>query len=177
MRDISLELETTVKGNTRQIFSTPQSISIAVLLLMAYFLLPACATLDPNYEEPTVMLSSFRAIPSEGIVPAFEVGLRIINPNDSPLELAGVVYSISLQGHELVKGVGKGYPPIEGYSEGIIKLTAGANLLEGIRFITGMAKNQDAPVEYRFQAKLDLAGIYPSLRISETGLLDLGGRE
>ena len=157
--------------------NTTQSVRKVTMFLLLSFLLQSCATLDPDYEEPTVMLSSFRAIPSGGMMPSFEVGLRIINPNAATLNLEGVVYSISLQGHELVKGVGKDYPPIEGYSEGSITLIASANLLSGIRFITDMAKQQNEPFEYEFKAKLDVGGLYPSLRISETGTLDLGGRQ
>lgn len=144
-------------------------ITIAVCLLLT-----ACATLDPDYEEPTVLMTSFHAVPSTGAMPSFEIGLRIINPNASPLELQGIVYSISLQGHELVKGVGKGYPPIEGYSEGDITLNASANLLKGIQFIAGMTQNQDKALEYEFEAKLDVGGFYPSLRVSETGTFNLG---
>ena len=161
----------TLKG-----FTTLSFTRTMVVWSLAFLFLQSCATMDPNYEEPTVMLSSFRAVPSEGMVPSFEVGLRIINPNSTPLDLEGVVYSISLQGHELVKGVGKGYPQIEGYSEGNITLSASANLLSGVRFITGMVKQKDEPLVYEFEAKLDLAGFYPSLKISETGKLDFLNR-
>jgi len=163
-------------NNTLKMIITMQSIRKVSMLLMACFLLQSCAMLDPDYEEPTVMLSSFRAIPSEGMMPSFEVGLRIINPNTAPLNLEGIVYTISLQGHELVKGVGKDYPLIEGYSEGNITLVASANLLSGIRFVTGMTKQQNELLEYEFKAKLDVGGLYPSLRISETGTLDFGNR-
>ncbi len=136
-------------------------------------LLGACATLSPDYEEPTVTLSSFKALPSEGMVPAFEIGLRIINPNSQPLNLEGIVYTISLEGHELVKGVGKDFPVIEGYSEAEVKLTAAANLLAGIRFVGDMMQSRGEPVEYEFKAKLDLGGLYPSIRVSEKGEINL----
>ena len=145
-----------------------------IISIAACFLLASCASMDPDYEEPTVVLTSFHAIPSAGAMPAFEVGLRIINPNPEPLKLEGVVYSISLQGHDLVKGVGKGYAPIEGYSEGDITLSASANLLKGIQFIASMAQNQDKQLEYEFQAKLDVGGFFPSLKVSETGTFNLG---
>jgi LEA14-like dessication related protein len=136
-------------------------------------ILSACATMSPDYEEPTVTLSSFRAVPSEGMVPAFEIGLRIINPNSQGLNLEGIVYTISLQDHELIKGVGKDFPVIEGYSEGEVKLTATANLLAGIRFIGDMMQSNGGPVEYEFKAKLDLGGLYPSIKVRETGEINL----
>ena len=146
---------------------------LITLMLAAVMLLPACASLGPNYEQPTVTLSSFRAIPSEGMVPAFEVGLRIINPNTTALDLAGVVYTISLQGHELVKGVGRDFQTIEGYSEGELILTASANLLAGIQFIGDMMNSPEESLEYEFKAKLDLSGFYPSINIRETGAFNL----
>ena len=141
-------------------------------------LLGACATLSPDYEKPTVTLSSFKATPSEGMMPAFEIGLRIINPNSQPLNLEGIVYTVSLEGYELVKGVGKDFPVIEGYSEGTVKLTAAANLLAGIRFVTDMMQNKGAneSLEYEFKAKLDLGGLYPSIKVRETGEINLNKR-
>lgn len=144
-----------------------------IVLVLITTLLCSCATLSPDYEEPTVTLSSFRAQPSEGMVPAFEIGLRIINPNSQALKLEGIVYTISLEGYELVKGVGKDFPVIEGYSEGEVKLTAAANLLAGIRFVGDMMQSKGESVEYEFKAKLDLGGLYPSIKVRESGEINL----
>jgi len=142
----------------------------AVLLSL---MVATCATLSPDYEEPVVTLTSFRAIPSEGMAPAFEIGLRVLNPNAQDLALAGVVYTISVQGHELVKGVGKDFPVIEAYSQEDLVLTASANLLAGIRFIGDMVQAPQETLEYEFEAKLDLQGLYPSIRVSERGTFEL----
>jgi len=135
--------------------------------------LSACATLSPDYEQPTVTLSSFRAVPSEGMTPTFEIGLRVINPNAAPLELEGVVYTIAIEGHELVKGVGKDFPVVEGYSQADLMLTGSANLLAGIRFLGDLMHKTDQALSYDFEAKLDLRGLYPSIRVSESGRFDL----
>lgn len=137
-------------------------------------LLTACATLDPDYEKPTVTLSSFKALPSEDMVPSFEIGLQVINPNPGTLNIQGVVYTIALEGHELVKGVGKDFAPIEGYTSGNLKLTASANLLSGLRFISGMMRQPGEALDYEFKARLDLGGIYPSVKVSEKGQLNMG---
>ena len=144
-----------------------------LLIVLFAALLSSCATLSPNYEEPTVTLSSFRALPSEGMVPAFEIGLRIINPNSQSLNLEGIVYTISLEGYELVKGVGKDFPTIEGYSEAEVKLTASANLLAGIRFVGDMMQERGESVKYEFKAKLDMGGLYPSIKVRESGKINL----
>ena len=142
------------------------------LLLFLSLTLAGCATLDPDYEEPSVALTSFRALPSEGMVPVFEVGLRIINPNPQDLELVGIVYSIELDGREIVKGVGKDFPVIEGYSQEDVTITASVQLLSGLRLVTDMMGEQRNDLEYAFNAKLDLGGLAPPIRVSETGRLD-----
>jgi hypothetical protein len=149
--------------------------TLRTLLLLSALFLGGCATLNPDYEEPTVTLSSFRALPSEGMIPSFEIGLRILNPNSQDLDLVGIVYTISLNGYELVKGVGKDFPVIEGYTESDVKLTASANLLAGMRLVNNMMKAQDGSFEYEFKAKLDLGGLYPSIRIRETGNINMSG--
>ena len=93
------------------------------VLLVSLGVLAGCATLGSDYEEPTVSLTSFRTLPSQSMSLEFEVGLRILNPNPHDLELVGIVYTISLEGQELIKGVGKDFPVIEGYSQEDVTLT------------------------------------------------------
>lgn len=139
-------------------------------------LLSSCKTLDPDYEQPTVSLTSFRALPSDGMAPSFEIGLNILNPNARPFQLQGVVYTISIQGHDVVKGVGKDFPVIEGYSEETIKLTARANLFAGVRLIMDMVDNSDKNLEFEFEAKLDTGGVGRSIRVRETGNFRMDGK-
>ena len=143
-------------------------------LLVMLIALSGCATMGSDYEEPTVSLTSFRALPSESMSPEFEVGLRILNPNPHDLELAGIVYTISLDGQEVIKGVGKDFPVIEGYSQEDVTLTAGVQLLSGIRLISRLMQNNTQTLHYEFNAKLDLTGMYPSIRVSESGEFNFG---
>ena len=149
---------------------------VAILLACASLLLQACASMDPDYEQPTVTLQSFRALPSEGGMPTFEVGLHILNPNSSAFQLEGVVYTISVQGHDIVKGVGKDFPVLEGYSEQTVKLTASANLLAGIRLILDLMNSPSENLEYEFEAKLDTGGFGRSIRVRENGSFRMDGK-
>jgi hypothetical protein len=154
-------------------------IRAGLLLAAATFLASGCATLSPDWEDPTVALNSFRALPSDGAVPSFEIGLTIINPNPDPLNLVGIVYTVSLQGHEVVKGVGKDFPVIEGYSQQQITVNASANLFAGLRMFLGMMQESQrggAPaLEYEFEARLDLGGLYPPIRVKEGGNFRMDG--
>lgn len=129
----------------------------------------------PGYERPTVTVSSFRALPSDGVVPKFEIGLHVINPNRDALKLQGVAYTVSLGGHELVKGVGNQLPVIEGYGEGDLTLTASANLLGGIRLVSEMINNPSDSIDYQFEARLDSGIFRRAIRVREAGKLSLQG--
>ena len=147
-----------------------------LLVSLSGLVLQSCATLDPDYEQPTVTLKSFRALPSEGMVPSFEVGLNILNPNNTAFELQGVVYTVSIQGHDVVKGVGKGFPVIEGYSEETIKLTATANLFAGVRLVMDLMREPGENLEFEFEARLDTGGFGRSIRIKEKGSFRMDGK-
>jgi len=135
--------------------------------------LPGCAAGGPGYETPTVVVSSFRALPSDGIVPNFEIGLRVINPNSQALQLRGVAYSVSLGGHELIKGVGHDLPVIAAYSQGDIVLEASANLVAGIRLVSELINRPVEKLPYEFEAKLDAGAFRRAIRVRDSGEITL----
>ena len=144
-----------------------------LLLVASAMLVQACAGLGPGYETPTVTVSSFKTIPSEGAMPAFAIGLRVINPNREPLKLVGVAYTVSLEGHEVIKGVGSDLPVIDAYGEGEFELTAAANLFAGIRLITDLMSRQRDSFNYELEAKLDIGAFRPAIRVRDSGQIDL----
>ena len=66
--------------------------------MIGMLLLQGCASLTQDLDPPKVSLTSFRALPSEGGAPRFEITLRVINPNTQTLDIAGISYSIELLG-------------------------------------------------------------------------------
>ena len=147
--------------------------SIAVLLVAV--LLAGCAGLRPGWETPTVTVKSVRAIPSQGMLPEFEIDLHVVNPNREALKLAGVSYTVNLEGHELIKGVGNDLPVIEGYGEGDITLNASADLFAGVGLIRELMSSQKDTLSYSFEAKLDPGALRPSIRVRDSGEVSLSG--
>lgn len=137
--------------------------------------LQGCASLNPDFETPTVTISSFKALPSEGMMPAFAIGLRVINPNSVALNLRGVSYTVSLDGNEVIKGVGNDLPVIEAYGEGEFNLTASANLFAGIRLVTDLLKSNKDTFSYEVEAKLDIGALRPKIRVKDGGKISLNG--
>ena len=138
-------------------------------------LLAGCAGLRPGWETPTVTVKSVRAIPSQGMLPEFEIDLHVVNPNREALKLAGVSYTVSLEGYELIKGVGNDLPVIEGYGEGDITLHASADLFAGVGLVRELMSSQKNTLSYSFEAKLDPGALRPSIRVRDSGEVSLAG--
>lgn len=133
----------------------------------------ACAGLTKEMDPPRVDIENFRSIPNEGGGPRFEVDLRIQNPNAEPLDIAGISYDIALQDVELISGVSNQVPLIEGYSEEVITLESGLNMIQLVRFFAqiGMGQQSMDSLEYRVSVKIDFKGFVPTQRIEESGVI------
>ncbi len=140
-----------------------------LFLTLVLALVGGCAGLGSDMDPPKVSLESFRSIPSEGGAPRFEIKLRIINPNKQTLDIAGISYSVELQGRELISGVSNDVPMIEGYSEEVVTLEAGLQTFQLLRLIAGLGSAPTDNFEYRLSAKIDFNGFVPTQRIEETG--------
>lgn len=163
-----------IKPGSSRLYASLRTSCTALLLVALVVALPGCAGLGPGYETPTVTVSSFKALPSTGTMPSFEIGLRVINPNREALKLQGVAYTVSLEGHELIKGVGNELPVIDAYGEGEFKLTASANLFAGIRLITDLMSSNRDSFSYELEAKLDIGAFRPTIRVRDSGKISLG---
>ncbi len=152
-----------------------KQLSSAILLLLGLSILQGCAGLRPGYEMPTLTVKSFRALPTQGAIPDFEIGLHVINPNGEALNLRGVSYTISLGGYDLIKGVANQLPVIEGYGQGDLMLTGSANLIAGIRLVNALITRPGDTVPYEFSAKLDVGAWRPAIRVKDGGVISLQG--
>ena len=149
-----------------------------VVLAMAVALLTGCAGMGPGYEAPTVSVQSFRPLASDngGGLPTFEIRLHVTNPNLEPLKLAGISYTISLDGQDLIKGVGNELPVIEGYGEGTFTVTAGFKVMAGIQLFRSLIDKDSDSFDYSFKAKLDPGAYKRKIRIADSGSISLSNR-
>ena len=144
------------------------TVTIAMLVFLT-----ACTGLRPGFETPAVTVKSVRALPSTGAFPDFEIVLHVVNPNREALKLAGVAYTVSLEGHDIIKGVGNELPVIEGYGEGDLTLTASADLFAGLSLLRDLIATSGDSINYEFEAKLDPGPLSPSIRVKDVGTVSL----
>ena len=143
------------------------------ILLFLVVLLAGCAGQLYDYETPKVNVSSFKSLPGEGIGPRFEIGLHIINPNRSPLELQGLAYTLHLEGHEVMTGVSNQLPVIAAYGEENIIIQASVDLFGSIRLVMDLMSERRDELYYSLEAKLDPGGLRPNIYVSREGSIML----
>lgn len=142
-------------------------------MLAAGLALVGCSTFYQELDPPKVSVESFQTVPTTAGAPRFEIKLRIINPNTQPLDIAGVSYGIEVMGRELLAGVTNEVPPIEGYSEEIVTLSASLQLFELLRFVAALGTSGGELLDYKFSAKIDFNGLVPTQRVEERGEIKL----
>lgn len=145
-----------------------------IVCLTLFVLMFGCTGLEPGFETPTVGVSSFRILPSTG-VPQFEIGLHIVNPNRSALKLAGIVYSVTLEGHKVLTGVTSDLPVIAAYGEGDVVLLATADLLNSLGLFASLMQTKQDAFAYELEAKLDIGSFRPRIHVMEKGEISLQG--
>ncbi|MEE4284311.1 MAG: LEA type 2 family protein [Pseudomonadales bacterium] len=143
----------------------------ALVLLLLVF--SGCASLQPEMDPPRVSLESFKALPADGGAPRFEIKLRIANPNKQSFDIAGISYSVEIQGQELISGVTNDVPVLEAYSEEVVTMEAGLQLFQLLRLLAGLGMEPTDALEYRFKGKIDFKGFVPTQRVEETGTINL----
>ena len=143
------------------------------VLLVSLSLVSGCATLFGEKDPPAVSLETFRTVASESGIPRFEVTLRVANPNKSTLKIAGIAYSIEILGKELIMGVTDEVPVIGPYSEEMVKLEAGRQVVGIIRLMASLGTTPKEALDYQFSAKIDFEGFTPTQRVEKTGKISL----
>jgi LEA14-like dessication related protein len=143
------------------------------LLCGVLLLLAACVSLPADFKEPAVSLVSITPQITNVFAPEFDIVLHITNPNRKALDIAGLSYTVHLQGNKLIEGVANELPVVAAYGEADISLHARADLIGGINLLGDLLNQPSAPVEFELNAEIDLGTLYPMIRVQRSGVISL----
>ena len=133
--------------------------------------LAGCASLSSDFKDPAVSLVSITPQIENLFAPEFDVVLQVTNPNRKALDIAGLSYTIHLQGNQLIQGVANELPVIAAYGEADISLRATADLIGGIRLLSDLLNQPGKQVDYEFNVDIDLGTLYPMVRVQRSGTI------
>jgi LEA14-like dessication related protein len=143
------------------------------LLCSVLLLLAACVSLPADFKEPAVSLVSITPQITNVFAPEFDIVLHITNPNREALNIAGLSYTIHLQGNKLIEGVANDFPVVAAYGEADISLHARADLIGGISLLGDLLNQPSDQVEFELNAEIDLGTLYPMIRVQRSGVISL----
>jgi LEA14-like dessication related protein len=119
-------------------------------------MLAGCAGLGGRLEPPRVTLSDVRVEAVRLFETVFLLELRILNPNDSPLDIKGVSCHFDLNNKTFASGVSDVQTQIPAYGAGTIPVTVYSSVLGMIRGIQGLQGTEF--IRYQLSGHLHLAG-------------------
>ncbi|WP_316348375.1 LEA type 2 family protein [Desulfuromonas acetoxidans] len=144
-----------------------------LISLVMIFSLCSCAWMRPGFESPTIQVTRFSVMESQGLAPRFAITLNIINHNRQPLEIDGLSYALEVEEIPLLTGVKSDLPRIEGFSEQKVTLSVTADLLNSLDLISQLTRQPRDQFTYTLRAKLNIGWLAPGITVEKQGEISL----
>jgi LEA14-like dessication related protein len=144
-------------------------------LLFALLLLVSagCASMA-TLEAPEVQLTRIQVLePLPGsLEQRFEVGLRVINPNNRAVTVDGLDFELDLNERRLARGVSNQRFELPRLGEAETSILVTTSVLDVLRQAMALGSRPDAPMDYRLRGRLHLgSGFVRSIPFDHRGLL------
>jgi LEA14-like dessication related protein len=125
--------------------------------LLAALLAAGCATLT-GIEPPEVHLVGIAPLESTAFEQRLRIDLRLINPNDRPLEIDGLRFRIEVNGRRLATVVSDERLTLPRLGDATLAVTATTTWLDLLNQVLGLAGGRPESLEYRVSGRIFLAG-------------------
>jgi LEA14-like dessication related protein len=121
--------------------------------------LVGCASLAPSMEKPRLHLVDLQPISGGSMEAAFRMDLRVINPNDFPLEIRGLDCQLDVNGRNLAAGVSDAELSVPRYGTALLPVTVYSSMADVLMVVIRLARDAErsggAPeVRYRLAGHL-----------------------
>jgi LEA14-like dessication related protein len=139
---------------------SPRSKKIAWFVAAMALCFAGCATMS-GVEAPSVSLAGLRIAEVKGLEAVFEVDLRVLNPNKTPLNIQGIDCDMAFNERHLARGVANPRKEIPAYGSGVVTVSIYASMLDlfGAAHRLIQAAQSETPDErwtYAIKGSLDL---------------------
>ncbi len=147
------------------------------LALAALPLLPACALL-PGSDPVRVSVAGIEALPGQGLELRFLLSLRVVNPNDRPIDYDGVFVEIDLQGRSFAVGASDIRGSVPRFSEQVLQVPLTVSALGALRQMLGLATAGPWPDKLTYQLRGKIGGVaFSGLRFQSQGQISLAAAQ
>jgi hypothetical protein len=135
--------------------------------------LTGCAAF-PGREPIRVSLAGIEPLPGQGLELRLAVKLRVLNPNDTPIDFDGAFVDLSVQGSELASGASGEKGSIPRFGEGVITIPVSIGALAVARQVMALATGSTDRTRMAYKLRGGLSGgLLGGLRFTDQGEADL----
>jgi len=138
-------------------------IANVLCLLTIVSALSGCAGLFRAMEHPRINIANITAREVKVFEQVFDLELRIQNPNDSPLEINGLVFEIELNDKRFATGLANQQVTVDRFSSTVIHVQAVTTLWGLLRQIAQYQQTRTPRVTYRIKGAIYSGS--PSIRL------------
>ena len=143
---------------------------ISILLLT----LSACASLDKDYESPTVHIVDIKVKELKFLEAVFNVRLRVINPNDLAIVVKGISCDLEINNNHLATGVSNTATEIPAFGTAILPIELYSSALDVVKNV--IALSEQKTLIYRIKGRISFEGgsfMLPYISFESEGALDI----
>lgn len=164
----------TMAGNLENALTViRRTAALCGLLLLASFASGCTALKLQQADPPKVTLTSLELTGMTLFEQDFNLGLRLTNPNDFALPIAGLSYTIKLNGEEFANGATNQSVTVPALGDAVVHLTVHANMLGNLQQFRRWQSNPPDKLDYALSGKLSLKGVPFGMPFDYTGTVPL----
>lgn len=154
-----------------------------VLFLVAILLLPGCAAMHGLKEDPKISVADIRVQEVKAMEGVFLIKLRVLNPNDVPLDIHGVNCELELNQRHFASGIGDGNQSVPAFGTALVPVQVYASVLDVIASVADLLHtvskipSKDKPVPYTLKGtvRIGVHGFKKEVPFKSSGELSLKG--
>ena len=127
---------------------------IAILSISLF--LAGCAGLGKPIEPPRISLADIRVEKFTGFETVFRIQLRVINTNDTDLNVKGLEAQLEINGQPFAAGVSNSPAKIPSFGTELVTVTVYSSVISMFKSVYGLHESEE--LKYRLNGKLRVAG-------------------
>ncbi len=148
----------------------------STFIIIITLIISGCASFIQPTEPPNISVTHLKLIDIQLLEQQYELTLRVQNPNDTPLAIKGLSYTLEINDSKLAQGVSNQAVTIPAFSEKKLHLTMVSGTFGIIRQLQSLEQTGHPVLDYRLSGKLSLANRLLPLYFERTGSLDLSAK-
>ena len=146
-------------------------------------LLSSCAGMHKLKENPKVSIADIRVRDIKAMETVFQIQLRILNPNDEPIDLHGINCEMEVDGRHFASGIADTNQSVPAFGTALVSVNVYASVLDMVSSVVDLIHSSDAtsskgkPMAYILKgtANIGVYGFKTQVPFTSSGEVSLKG--